>query len=114
MLRSADDAPRWAPRRPRRAAAVLAAATLAGSLVAACSAPEPTVAPTTPAVTETPQTPIAVSALPMATDLRPANVEDPYTQRVLGLLLRTLACLCGIPLVCQTVLGLRHVARSGH
>ena len=90
MLRSADDAPRWAPRRPRRAAAVLAAATLAGSLFAACSAPEPTVAPTTPAVTETPQTPIAVSALPMATDLRPANVEDPYTQRVLGLLLRGL------------------------
>lgn len=64
--------------------------------VAACQSPSPTPAPTSPtsaapsSPSPAPNTPIAVSADTMATDLRPANVEDPSTERVVGLLLRGL------------------------
>lgn len=64
--------------------------------LAACQADAPSPPPTSGAAASptpasvAPTTPIAVYATTMGTDLRPANVEDPYTQRILGLLLRGL------------------------
>lgn len=79
------------PSRLRRGGAVIGAA-LVTSLTACEAAPPP--APPTSAASQssTPATttPIAVNAATMGTDLRPANIEDPYTRRVLGLLLRGL------------------------
>lgn len=71
---------------------MLAAAGLCVSLAAGCttSAGDPTAAVTSPSPTPIAPRPIVASALPMATDLRPANIEDPYTRRVLGLMLRGL------------------------
>ncbi len=82
-------------RRGRhRAACAAGLAALVGlGALTACSPAAP-VAPTTststPAAPPTPAAPIAAAALPMSTDLRPANIEDPSTARVVGLLLRGL------------------------
>lgn len=83
-----------------RAVGGLLAAALVLAPLAACDrapTPAPTGAtspaePTSPPATSSaaPTTPIAVSADTMAGDLRPANIEDPYTERVVGLLLRGL------------------------
>lgn len=86
---SVEPAP-WARGR-RRARLGVAIGALCASLVAGCTdAADPTAAVTSPSPTPTVQQPIVAGALPMATDLRPANVEDPYTERALGLMLRGL------------------------
>ncbi len=79
------------PSRLRRCGALLGA-TLAVSLTACQGSPAPAPPTSTAPATSTPapSTPIAVNAQTMDTDLRPANIEDPYTQRVMSLLLRGL------------------------
>ncbi|GAB96344.1 oligopeptide transport system substrate-binding protein [Kineosphaera limosa] len=106
MLRPADDAVAATrstlPVRPRRTRPLRGwlAGVTAGLLLTltACSgqpgagSPETTepTSPTASPSTPVPVKPIRASALPLATDLRPANIEDPYTARALGLLLRGL------------------------
>lgn len=91
--RRRTEGPGAGPRRQRglsRRWLASGASLLVALAAAACSSPGPTPTPTTSVTSDAPALPIVVSALPMSTDLRPANVEDPYTERVVGLLLRGL------------------------
>ena len=84
--------PRLPSTRVRAVGGLLVAAAVLAP-IAACQSTPPAPSPTIPPVTSpspAPSTPIAVSADTMATDLRPANIEDPSTERVVGLLLRGL------------------------